>query len=167
MCSAVAYRPAGSTPDKILADAKAAMLALDPAIPLQECTWVASQKLAAHLATVPTTTGERAFEDVSFNPPGTFCGLPIISTNAVTDSGTGAKESLVLVHGASCAVADAGAEPELSTDASVQSDTQPQTGAQNLLSGFQDNLVFIRVCRYINWTMRRANAVAIVRNIVV
>lgn len=166
---ATAISSTGSTADKILADLKSLMLAIDGNIPLSECTFILSQKLAVHLATLrTTTTNEPVFEDFSLKD-GTLFGLPCLISAAVLDSNSPVHELAVLCHGPSIALADAGAEADVSQNAAVQLDDAPGSSPlqQNLVSLWQNNLLGIRVQRYINWERRRDGAVATIRGIVV
>jgi hypothetical protein len=43
--------------------------------------------------------------------------------------------------------------------------TTPSTGAQQLVSLFQMGMVGIKCSRFVNWTRRRAGAVAVLRDV--
>ena len=151
----------GATADKVMADLKSLLFAMDAGrFPLQECWFVVTQKCAAHLATLRTTTNAAAFPDLQLDGTGRLLGLPcLVSGNVVDRTSSPPGEMIVLCHPASIAVADAGVETDVSKNAALQLSTSPAVGAQNLTSLWQSDLTAIRLRRYISWQTRRAGAV--------
>jgi hypothetical protein len=103
------------------ADAKAAMLALDSVrVSLSECTWIMSQRIATHIATLRTTTGAAVFPGFAMAGGTWVGGIPALVSGAVNEAGatSPATELIALVHGPSIAVADDNlAEISISTSA--------------------------------------------------
>ena len=52
----------------------------------------------------------------------------------------------------------------ISTEASLQLNSAPSAGAQQLVSLFQINAAAVRLTKFANWQRRRATAVAVLDN---
>ena len=98
-------------------------------------TWILSPAAIGKLAPAETTV------------PGRFRGFPLVLSPS-------AGPNVILVDAPAVSVADDGLELDVSDQALVQMDsapTDPPTAATIMTSLWQDNLVGIRVERFINW----------------
>lgn len=129
--------------------------------------WFMSPTVALTLGMMQNALGQPEFPGINMNG-GTFFGLPVItSTNiARTPEVTGttplpAGDRIVLARASDILVADDdGVNIDVSREASVQMVDNPVTGATQLVSLWQNNLVGLRAERFINWKRRRPEAVA-------
>lgn len=97
--------------------------------------------------------GQQAFPNIN-GTGGTLYGLPVYTS---TNVGSG---RIVLFKPSECLLADdGGVNVAVSNQASLQMDDDPTAGAQTLVSLFQTDRIAVRVERYINFKMRRADAV--------
>jgi HK97 family phage major capsid protein len=112
-------------------------------------TFVVSPKGAIYLA----SQNGSAFREVSAVGAGRLAGCPQVVSTAAGDK-------LILVDGAALAVFDGGIAVEPARAASVEMSDAPAGGA--MVSAFMSNLVFLKVVRYLNWTLAHADAVAFI-----
>ena len=90
---------------------------------------------------------------------GTFMGLPVLVSETVPGDSNGSI--IVLIKQSEILLADEGGVTiDVSREASLQMNSTPAAGAQQLVSLFQNNLVGIRAERMITWRKRRPQAVA-------
>jgi HK97 family phage major capsid protein len=138
-----------------------------------EFVWVTTPRVARAISLMVTSLGEPFFPTVTpFG--GTFMGYPLIvslSSMQVGSPVTGEGNLLVLVHAPSIAMADEGGLTiDASEEAAIQmldNPTNASTGgttATTMVSMFQTNSVALRATRFINWKLRRATAVAYVKD---
>jgi HK97 family phage major capsid protein/HK97 family phage prohead protease len=121
--------------------------------------WVMSPSLAITLSLLRTNQDTPAFPGMGM-AGGTFYGLPAITSNAVAPSGSPGDQHLILVNQAEVLLADDGQMMiDASMEASLQMNDAPSTGAQSLVSLWQNGLVGVKVDRWIYWTKRRSGAV--------
>lgn len=121
--------------------------------------WVMSPSLAITLSLLRTNQDTPAFPGMGMNG-GTFYGLPAITSGAVAPSGSPGDQHLILVNQAEVLLADDGQMMiDASMEASLQMNDAPSSGAQSLVSLWQNGLVGVKVDRWIYWTKRRAAAV--------
>ena len=67
----------------------------------------------------------------------------------------------MLIESADVVLADAGAEVDITTQATIDADSapdDPSTAATVLISLFQQNLVGLKVIRFVTWTKRSATS---------
>ncbi|MGI8896129.1 MAG: phage major capsid protein [Casimicrobiaceae bacterium] len=156
---------AGTSLANVKADALAAISRLSNAnIPLQNAVWIMSELVAARLATMQDTAGAFVFPTISAIG-GTWFGIPVITSNAVQQSGSPTESFIVLLDGQSVAVADDGqVELGITKDASLIMDDAPNAPASQV-SLWQQNKVGVRSERYVNWIRRRDAGVAVIGNV--
>jgi HK97 family phage major capsid protein len=123
-----------------------------------DCVWVMKPGTARALAMKRTSQDIAIFPDITQNG-GTWFGLPVITSNSVPGTVSGGT-IIALVKASEVFYADdGGITLDVSQEASVQMLTNPSTGAQSLVSLFQNGLVGLRAVRDINWQRRRTQAV--------
>jgi HK97 family phage major capsid protein len=151
----------GSTVAAIVADIKS-MYALATAanIPFLRPAWILNPRTAIYLSTLLTTGSIPMFSTVG-PLGGTLLGIPVIvSANVPIESG--GDSFIVLVDASEIFLADdGGITLDISAEATLQSVTNPQTGAQTQVPLWSSNLAGVRANRYCSWT-RRNDAGAIV-----
>jgi len=81
------------------------------------------------------------------------------------DADTPHASSIVLVDAAEMLLADGSIDVDASKHASVQLRTDPQTGAQRLVSLWATGCTGARVTRFVRWKMRRPGAVAVLNGV--
>jgi HK97 family phage major capsid protein len=126
---------------------------------LQTAVWVMSPSQAIRLSMLRTNQDAPAFPGLTMSG-GVWYGLPVIVTNAVAPSGSPGDQQIILVNQNDVFLADDGQMViDASMEASLQMDDAPSTGAQSLVSLWQNGLMGLKVDRWIFWTKRRAQAV--------
>lgn len=105
---------------------------------------------------VNTTTSTPEFPGLVASG-GNILGFPVITSNNVP-SGT----IILLKPGEILLADDGGVDVAVSTEASLQMDDDPSSGEQQVVSLWQSNLIGLRVERFINWKVRRPNAVYVI-----
>ena len=155
----------GNTIAAITADAQdLAQQLVDLGTDMQNAVWIVHPRSVTHLATLPGSGGAPAFPDVSMRG-GEWFGLPVISSASVPLTGSPATTIIVLADPTRILIAD---DDELALDVSEQSSlqlaTDPQSGAQSLVSLWQKNLAAIKTTRRINWAAQ-TGACAVLRDV--
>lgn len=90
---------------------------------------------------------------------GTFMGLPVLVSEVVPADSNGSI--IVLVKQSEILIADEGGVTiDVSREASLQMDSAPTSGAAQLVSLFQQNMLAVRAERMVTWRKRRPQAVA-------
>jgi HK97 family phage major capsid protein len=150
----------GSTAAAITADFRLLFAKLiDAGILLAAPALVMTPTIAVALATKLTTGGALAFPDIG-PLGGKMFGIPVLTSAAVPSTVSGGS-IVVLLDAAEILLADDG---QMFLDSSEQATLQlrddPQTGAQNLVSLWSNNLSAVRAVAYMNWKRRRDNCVA-------
>lgn len=132
--------------------------------------WLMPTSTALSLSLQVNALGQPAFPGVTMNG-GTFFGLPVITSESagfVSDASP-TEKMVVLVKPSDILIADDGQVTiDTSSEASVQMDsapTDPVVAATVLISAFQQNLMFIRAERFVNWVRGRTAAVAVLGNV--
>jgi HK97 family phage major capsid protein/HK97 family phage prohead protease len=121
--------------------------------------WVMSPSLAITLSMLRTNQDTQAYPGMGVNG-GTFYGLPAVTSNSVAPSGSPGDQHLILVNQNEVLLSDDGQMMvEASAEASLQMSDTPSTGAQSLVSLWQNGLLGLKVDRWIYWSKRRAQAV--------
>lgn len=161
-----ATNSSGSTAAQVETDVKAAFANFTNAnIPINGAVWIMHPTTALALSMIRTAVSqELAFPGI-LPTGGTFFGLPVItSTSAATD--TNQERFIVLCQPSEIFLADDGQITlDVSREASLQMNDAPAAGAQSLVSLWQNNLVALRAERYINWSVRRTGAVAVIDDV--
>ena len=155
----------GGTADDVRADIQAifgAFIAANNAP--TSGVWVMTATTALALSLMQNPLGQAEFPGVSMMG-GTLFGLPVIVSEYVPTDSDGAV--VALVNASDIYLADEGGiAVDMSREASLQMDNAPTTQdaltgtGTSLVSLWQTNAVGFRAERTINWTRRRASAVA-------
>ena len=91
---------------------------------------------------------------------GTMYGLPVITSNNVSPSGSPGDEQILFIDQGEVLLADDGQiSLDVSAEASLEFNDAPGGGATSLRSLWQNGLVGVKAERWIYWTKRRATAV--------
>lgn len=128
---------------------------------LESGVWLMSASLAIRLSMMRTNQDSKAFPDLTVTG-GTFYGLPVIVSNNITGSGSPGDQFLILVDQNSLMLSEAGIELDVSMEASLEMNDAPSGGATSLRSLWQNNLIGLKIVRYIYWSKRRSEAVAFI-----
>jgi HK97 family phage major capsid protein len=150
----------GSTVAQVTNDVKELMQKFVTAnISLLGGVWVMNPRTALALSMLRTSQDVFAFPTINVNG-GTFFGLPVITSNSVPIAGTSGNPTIiVLLAPSDILFADEGGVTiDVSREASLQMDSAPSSGAQSLVSLWQNNLVGLRAERFVNYLKRRAAA---------
>lgn len=118
--------------------------------------WIMNPLTALSIGSIKNALGQQVYPDLGISG-GTFKGFPAITSTSVT-----AGDMVFVKAGEIYLSDDDGFAIDVSTEASVilSDDPEAATGAEaNLVSLWQDNLVGVRVERYMNWSRRRNDAV--------
>ena len=129
--------------------------------------WVMSAATALKLSMKRDAEDKLAYPTINMMG-GTWQGLPVIVSNAMTAAGSPGEQQIALVTQEEVFLADEGGiSIDMSNEASVQMNDTPSGGAQSLVSLWQNNLIGLRAERYINWAPRRpGNAgIALIENV--
>jgi hypothetical protein len=97
-----------------------------------------------------------AFDDVAAFGAGRIANIPQLVSAAAGDK-------LVLVDSARVLVVDEGLEIARAESAAIEMDDAPTSGARPLVSGFQNNLAFVRVVRMVWWALASDDAIGYVQ----
>jgi HK97 family phage major capsid protein len=167
----VAIESTGSSEAAIRADVKALFNAFIAAnVDPTGLVWLMPTSVALALSLAVNALGQPAFPGITMNG-GTFFGLPVVTAQSagfVSDMSP-TETMVVLVKASDILIADDGQVTiDTSSEASVQMDTAPTNpvvAATVLISAFQQNLLFIRAERFVNWVRARSAAVAVLGNV--
>jgi HK97 family phage major capsid protein len=126
--------------------------------------WIMSASNALALSMMQNALGQPSFPGITMNG-GTFAGLPVITSEYMTEVADSSGTNIILVNADDVFLADDGqvmidASREASLemlDGSLVQNPVVGTGA-SLVSMFQTNSVALRAERVINWKKRRAAA---------
>lgn len=160
----------GTDADAARADVKALMANFVTAnMSLAGAVWIMTEMQALSLALMLNPLGQPEFPGLQVNGDsgGTFFGLPVvISENIPAQPGDAgppvvpAGSRIILAKASEILLADDGQTMlDVSSEASLQMDDAPTTGATTLVSLWQHNMIGIRAERYINWSIRRDGSV--------
>jgi HK97 family phage major capsid protein len=135
---------------------------VDAGSDLTFAAWVMLPRTAIYLSRLRgTTDGAPSYPFITAKG-GNLMGLPVVTSGNVPVSGSsGSPSSIVLLDAAQIAIADDGESGlSVTTQATVQMETTPETGAARQVSLWQNNLVGLRAERMVNWKRRQAGVVA-------
>ena len=113
--------------------------------------FITSPRVALWMALQRTSTGAR-FPDARFKG-GSIGGIPLLTS-------AGAGNKLILVDAGKLLTVDEGLELQGSRQAAIQMSDAPALGGTNIVSAFQTNTVFVRIMRFVHWTLVTDDAVA-------
>lgn len=157
---AVSIASTGSTVAAIYADVSAIKKLFTAAnLDMNDLVWVMRPDVALDLSMKRTSQDLPIFPDITMDG-GRWFGLPVVTSNSVPTSVSGGS-IIPLVKASEVYFADdGGIMLDYTQEASVQMLTNPATGAQSLVSLFQNDLVGLRAIREMNWARRRSTGVA-------
>jgi HK97 family phage major capsid protein len=154
----------GTSAAQILADTAFVMqAAVNANLTLANGYWIMNPRTALALSQIRETGTGQLFPGISVLG-GTFQGLPVIVSGSVP-IGTDAKSIIVLVDAAEIYFADEGLVIDISQQASLQMDSAPTTGAANMVSLWQHQLIAFKSDQYIGWGRRREAACQYIDNV--
>lgn len=120
--------------------------------------WVMTSTQAMAIGMIQNPLGQTEFPGIGADG-GTLLGLPVLTSEVVPSDSNGSI--IVLVKQSEILLADeGGVTVDVSREASLQMNSTPAAGAQQLTSLWQNNLLGIRAERMITWRKRRPQAVA-------
>ncbi len=129
---------------------------------LRNAVVIAHPSTAIVLSSVLTAGNARAFPDASVRG-GSIFGLPLLVTRSAQTEGSPLQRLLVVADGDRIVVADDGqVTVDTSRQASIQLLTDPVSGAQSLVSLWENNLAALRAERLISWVSVDAARYALV-----
>jgi HK97 family phage major capsid protein/HK97 family phage prohead protease len=136
---------------------------------LATAVWIMTQTIAMRLSMLVNTLGQPEFPSVNASG-GTFAGLPVITSENIPSSSGSPDQGwpIILAKADEILLADDGQVTiDASREASLQMESAPDsppTGSTVLTSLWQHNMVGIKAERFINWRLRRNNAVVYISN---
>ncbi|MGC2457762.1 MAG: phage major capsid protein [Gallionellaceae bacterium] len=122
---------------------------------LRRPVWIMSIRTAVRLAGVLTAGGQLLFPGIHALG-GELLGIPVVTTAAMPIPAASPQNTsfIVLLEASDLLIADDGNfEIEFSTETSLQMNTTPATGGQNLTSMFQTAGVATKITQTINWEL--------------
>jgi len=150
----------GSTVAAIYADVSAIKKLFSAAnLDMTNLVWVMRPDTALDLSMKRTSQDLAIFPSITMDG-GTWFGLPVVTSNSVPSSVSGGSIIALVKADEVYFADDGGMTLDYTQEASVQMLTNPATGAQALVSLFQNDLVGLRAIREMNWQRRRAQGVA-------
>jgi HK97 family phage major capsid protein len=156
--NAVGIPSTGSGAAQIEADLKALVATLqDAGIQFLAPYFIMKPSTALHLAGLKGANGERVFPGVNVLG-GEIWGVPVIVSAS-------AGNQITLVDAAEILLAEGAIELDASEEATLQMDSDPVTGAANMVSLYQNNLMGLMATRLIRWELRRPGAAAYVSGV--
>ncbi len=126
---------------------------------MNNLVWVMRPDTALDLSMKRTSQDLAIFPDIDMDG-GKWFGLPVVTSNSVPSSVSGGAIIALVKADEVYFADDGGITMDYTQEASVQMLTNPATGAQSLVSLFQNDLVGLRAIREMNWARRRAAGVA-------
>lgn len=157
---AVSVTSAGSTVANIYTDVSTIKKLFTAAnLDVENLVWVMRPDTALDLSMKRTSQDLAIFPDIDMNG-GKWFGLPVITSNSVPSSVSGGAIIALVKADEVFFADDGGITMDYTQEASVQMLTNPSTGAQSLVSLFQNDLVGLRAIREMNWSLRRSTGVA-------
>lgn len=161
----------GTTAAAFRADVKSAFATFTGAnLSISGAVWIMTETQALALSMIQNALGQPEYPGITATG-GNLFGLPVIvSENVPAEGGSPAGNRIILLKPSEILVADEGGVViDVSREASVQMNTTPDdpaTASTVMVSAFQNNLVFIRAERFINWLRRRTQAVVVIEGAV-
>lgn len=116
---------------------------------------------AVRIAAARDTGGGYLYPDLGPRG-GSLLGVPVLTSRAVPTDSSGGLVALIDPTG--IALGDDGVRIDSSGQAALQMTDGPDTGANQLVSLWQNNLTCLRLERMVNWQVARVGSVAIVEN---
>lgn len=164
----VGITASGTDADAVRADVEAVMQKfIDANIAPTSGVWIMSSTNALALSLMQNALGQPVYPNITMNG-GTFAGLPVITSEYVTQVANSSGSPVILVNADDVYLADdGGIQIDASREASLQMLDNPTNDSSNgtatsMVSMFQTNSVALRAERMINWKKRRAAAVQMI-----
>jgi HK97 family phage major capsid protein/HK97 family phage prohead protease len=159
----------GTTVDALKADVRTLFANFMTAnMSVGDAVWVTDEVTAMTIGMMQNALGQAEFAGVG-PQGGTFMGLPMITSQNISTTAVvgppavGVGRRIFLVKASEILIADDGQTMlDVSSEASLQMDSAPVAGAQQLVSLWQNNLVALRAERWVNWGKRRTGAVGLI-----
>lgn len=163
---ATSITPSGTTAAALRSDVNRLMQGfLQNNLSMASAVWIMTQTLAMRLGNLVNTLGQPEFPGISA-AGGALFGVPVVaSENIPSTTGSPAEGwPLILAKADEILLADDGQVTiDASREASLQMESAPDsppTASTVLTSLWQHNMIAIKAERFINWRLRRSNAVA-------
>lgn len=126
--------------------------------------WIMPNTVALALSLLRNGLGQKEFPDITMNG-GFFEGLPVIASQYAV-SGSPQSNLVILANASEIFLADdGGVSVEASREASIEMSDNPAVDSGTVVSMFQNNLLALKAERFINWKLRRAEAVQYMANV--
>jgi HK97 family phage major capsid protein/HK97 family phage prohead protease len=138
--------------------------------PLTAGVWIMSSKVANNLGAMENSLGQPSFPGINMNG-GVLMGLPVITSEVVTDVADSGGQIITLVNASDIYFAnEGGLMVDVSREASLEMSDVPANSsatptAAQMTSMFQTDAVAIRVINEVNWKRRRDTGVAILDDV--
>jgi HK97 family phage major capsid protein len=160
----------GTDADAVRVDFKNLMSAFISAnVEVDSPVFVMSKQIALNLSLMLNALGQREFPDINMNG-GTLFGVPVVTSQYLATGGSPAGAYIILLNADDIYYAQEGLMVDSSGEASIEMDDAPTqdglagTGA-SLVSLWQNNLLGIKVERFITWKKRRSTAAQYLSNV--
>jgi HK97 family phage major capsid protein len=160
----------GTDADAVRVDFKNLMSAFITAnVEVDSPVFIMSKQIALNLSLMLNALGQREFPDVNMNG-GTLFGVPVVTSQYLASGGSPAGAYIILINASDIYYAQEGLMVDSSGEASLEMDDAPGqdglagTGA-SLVSLWQNNLLGIKVERFITWKKRRTTAAQYLSNV--
>lgn len=160
----------GTDADAVRVDFKNLMSAFITAnVDVDSPVFIMSKQIALNLSLMLNALGQREFPDVNMDG-GTLFGVPVVTSQYLASGGSPAGAYVILINASDIYLAEDGLMVDSSGEASIQMDDSPTqdglagTGA-SLVSLWQNNLLGIKVERFITWKKRRSTAAQYLSNV--
>ena len=167
---AFSFAASGTTAAALRADVNRLLASyLQNNLTIASAVWIMTQTVAMRLGNLVNTLGQPEFPGISATG-GTLFGIPVVASENIPST-TGSPDQgwpMILAKADEILLADDGQVTiDASREASLHMETAPDsppTSATVLTSLWQHNMIAIKAERFINWRLRRANAVAYISN---
>lgn len=160
----------GTDADAVRVDFKNLMSAFITAnVEVDSPVLIMSKQIALNLSLMLNALGQREFPDITMNG-GTLFGVPVVTSQYLASGGSPAGAYIILINASDIYYAQEGLMVDSSGEASIEMDDAPTqdglagTGA-SLVSLWQNNLLGIKVERFITWKKRRDTAAQYLSNV--
>lgn len=160
----------GTDADAVRVDFKNLMSAFITAnVDVDSPVFIMSKQIALNLSLMLNALGQREFPDLSMDG-GTLFGVPVVTSQYLATGGSPSGAYIILINASDIYLAEEGLMVDSSGEASIQMDDSPTqdglagTGA-SLVSLWQNNLLGIKVERFITWKKRRSTAAQYLSNV--
>lgn len=163
---AVSFACTGTSVASIDSDlAKPLKVLTDADCPLTTAVWIMHPRTATYLSLARGESGSPAYPGMTARG-GTLLGLPVLTSRGAETAGSPSEGLIALVETGEIALADEGVSRiEVATYATLQMDTTPSPGPQQVVSLWQLGLAGVKVTRLVNWTRLRDRCVAVLTGV--